>query len=325
MDSKRIQQFKWFLIHNKLPSEIEAMSNSTKARFRKQAQKYSILDNKLISNATGHPVVSNEEGNVDTHIERLFKNVPQGPRKIYDSQLKNTGITRKQVEDYIWKQEEWQIHRPASHSKAIKSIISNGYGNRFQADLIDMRKYQHLNLGYKWILTVIDCYSKKAWAFPMKNKNKETVRNTIAPLLRSEVPLILHTDNGPEFKNDLMAELCEDTGTRQIFGEAYNPKSQGQIERFNRTLKSMIWRHFTLYSTKIWKDALNEFINTYNNTIHSSTQAKPITQTRKIEPKPLPQGKSIYREPKVGNLVRLSLETDPQYRKKIFKKHYTPN
>ncbi|MEM3062435.1 MAG: integrase core domain-containing protein, partial [Nitrososphaerota archaeon] len=102
-------------------------------------------------------------------------------------------------------------------------------------------------------------------------------------------------------------QLCSETNTKQIFGAPYNPQSQGQIERFNRTLKNLIFRHFTLYNTKIWKDSLQQFVESYNNTVHSSTQAKPLTEIRKVAPKPPEPPKLRGRDPQVGDLVRLSL------------------
>ena len=69
-------------------------------------------------------------------------------------------------------------------------------------DLIDMQKYAHYNSGINWILVIVDVFSKKAWAFPLKDKSATTVSKQVSSFLDSEKYVLkIQSDNGPEFKN----------------------------------------------------------------------------------------------------------------------------
>jgi len=62
------------------------------------------------------------------------------------------------------------------------------------------------------------------------------------------------SDNGPEFKNNKLQEELKKLNIKQLFSETYRPL--GQIERLNGSLKRWIFRHFTMFNTKIWIDIL---------------------------------------------------------------------
>ncbi len=210
-------------------------------------------------------------------------------------------------------------------ASTIRQITAYEFQERLQVDLVDMSKYAWENNGFKWIITIVDVYSKLAWATPLKNKTANTVAKAIRPILEQYGPKYLQSDNGKEFSNDQMTALCEELEVKQIYGSPYNPQSQGQVERFNRTLKNFIFRQFTLYKTTVWVDALKTFVDQYNNTIHEATGAKPNSHTRNKEPR-LPEViKMKGLELKVGDKVRLSLRTSTKYRKNRFQRHYTPN
>ncbi|KAF9761541.1 SCAN domain-containing protein 3 [Nosema granulosis] len=89
-------------------------------------------------------------------------------------------------------------------------IVASRPLERLQIDLIDMKQYKEANGQYVWILTVIDVYSKFAWAFPLVTKSAKEVVETLEDLfLMIGPPLILQSDNGKEFVNKEMTKLCE--------------------------------------------------------------------------------------------------------------------
>lgn len=81
---------------------------------------------------------------------------------------------------------------------------------RLMIDLVDMQRYREDKGGYAWILTVIDVYSKYAWAFPLfKKLGIEVATNLEAHFYRKPgSPVILQSDNGKEFINKEMNGLC---------------------------------------------------------------------------------------------------------------------
>ena len=94
------------------------------------------------------------------------------------------------------------------------------------------------------------------------------------------VPDILQSDNGPQFKNGDLAALCAELNIQQRFGASETPQHQGQIERFNKTFKTNLFRWIkqqlerlaceTWYST-----GLNHVITQYRRNIHSTTNMPP--------------------------------------------------
>ncbi|KAG0441054.1 SCAN domain-containing protein 3, partial [Dictyocoela muelleri] len=91
----------------------------------------------------------------------------------------------------------------------ITPIRSYFVGERFLFDLVNLRHYGDLNNGYKWLLVGLDSFSKFAWTFALKSKTAEEVNKSIEYVfLTFKPPLILHTDNGKEFVNQKMKDLC---------------------------------------------------------------------------------------------------------------------
>ena len=189
-----------------------------------------------------------------------------------------------------------------------------------------MSSYAHSNLGYKWILCVIDVYSKKVWCYPLKHKTSSEVVTPLSLLIKDMSVEIIQSDNGKEFNNAQFEQMCLDLNIKHINSSPYNPRANGCVERFNKTLKQMIFTHFTMHNTTVWKEYLDLCVDRYNNTVHQSTGAKPSSQKRL---KAFKSNKNtiqpMYKEPKVGDSVRLSLRTDANYRKKRFDKSYTLN
>ena len=68
-----------------------------------------------------------------------------------------------------------EIHKPARINFKRRKVIIKSLKDLFQADLVEMIPYSKLNNGYRYILIVINCFSKFVWAFPLKTKTGEEV------------------------------------------------------------------------------------------------------------------------------------------------------
>ena len=128
-------------------------------------------------------------------------------------------------------------------------------------------------------------------------------------------PKIIHSDNGSEFKNNELKAWCESLNIKQLYSEPYKPL--GQIERFNKSLKSWIFKHFTMYQTTIWVDYLPKLVEYYN-------ENKPSLPKGRDKPPPPKNKNDITYQ--IGDSVRISNATKKSYRKVvIFQKSYKPN
>lgn len=82
---------------------------------------------------------------------------------------------RQDVKTWFKKQIPYTIHKPVRKKFARRRVIVSGPGDQLQTDLVDMQEFTNKNDGYKYLLTVIDVFSKYAWVVPLKNKTAESV------------------------------------------------------------------------------------------------------------------------------------------------------
>lgn len=189
------------------------------------------------------------------------------------------------------------------------------------ADLVDMQEWSKENKGFKYMLTVIDVFSKYAWSIPLKDKRGDTVTAAFRSIPKRK-PKHLWVDKGKEFYNKNMDAWLKENNI--IRYSTYGENKSAVIERFNRTLKEKMWRRFTAENTRNWINMIDNLIDNYNNTKHSTIKMTPveasnpenspyiITGRKYVDVKP----KKMF---KVGDRVRISRI------KGVFEKGYLPN
>ena len=156
-----------------------------------------------------------------------------------------------------------ELHKPYRHNYPRLKVIVRGIDETWQADLVDMKKYSQVNKGFTFLLTVIDIVSKYAWAIPLKNKEGLTLKKSLQDLFKgSRVPINLQVDKGTEFYNKNVKSLLKQYNIHLYSSYSYLKASI--IERFNRTLKSEMWKKFTLNGNNKWIDILDDLMKKYN-------------------------------------------------------------
>src|SRR5215468_8849173 len=101
-----------------------------------------------------------------------------------------------------------ELHKSARKVFPRRRVKVLHIGDLLQADLVEMIPYAKVNNGYKYMLTMIDCFSKKAYAAPLKDKTAKHVRDAMDTILPQGVKH-LQTDEGKEFFNKDLKELME--------------------------------------------------------------------------------------------------------------------
>ena len=96
--------------------------------------------------------------------------------------------------------------------------------------------------GNRYVLVIVDCFSRWTEACPLPNKTALAVVDAFFQLIVCQfgMPAVIHSDQGREFENNLMQELCLLCGTHKTCTTPYHPASDGLVERFNRTLPMML-------------------------------------------------------------------------------------
>lgn len=215
-----------------------------------------------------------------------------------------------------------ELHKPIRRNFKRRRVILKGINDLWQADLVEMIPYSTNNRGFKYLLTVIDTFSKFAWALPVKTKSASDVTAAMSKILSKQTPKNLQTDHGKEFYNVNFQKLMKKFSINHY--STYSTLKASIVERFNRTLKGWMWKEFSLNGSYKWIDNIEKLVNKYNNTIHRTIKMRPrdvnihnekeILETiyNNIKIFPMPKYK-------IGENVRISKH------KHIFEKMYTPN
>ena len=133
------------------------------------------------------------------------------------------------------------------------------------------------NSQHKYILTMEDAYSRYVVAVPIRNKEAATVSKHLMDRYVSILgtPAAIHSDQGKEFTASVFTDLMDKLQVGRTTTPAYNPQSNGNLERFHRTLNSII-RVFCDREDPEWEQYLPSATLAYNTKQHSSTGITPF-------------------------------------------------
>lgn len=224
-----------------------------------------------------------------------------------------------------------QVHRSARKNFTRRSYSMRGMNDTWQADLVEMQPWANQNRGHRYILMVIDVFSKRAWANPLKNKTGDEVTQAMSKIFKGNpenIPHNLHTDLGKEFYNSKFQKLMQQHNINHY--STYSKMKASIVERLNRTILNRMWRLFSLQGSHKWLNNLQPIIESYNDTKHRTIKMRPIDVNEKNQALLL---QTVYKKNntlnvdakekknkiKVKDYVRIS-----KY-KSLFEKGYTPN
>jgi hypothetical protein len=256
-------------------------------------------------------------------LKELYYDPKQGfvsENKLYEK-AKVYGITRKQVHDFLKKQEVSQLF----YQRRIKQnfpLTAYGPFQRLQIDLLDVsNEAPRLNGGTKFLFCGIDVYSRYGFCLAQKDKTEgECLKNFKVVNNRIQASGFqvkqVDSDNESAFTGRIFSKYCQDHKIRQHLNIPSDYKSKGVIERWNRTLRGYIARYQHAYGTQKYIQVLPDIIDNYNNTLHRTLGQTPLEavyfggisgyiekQSEKAE-----KGQRKISTIKVGDRVRLMMK-----------------
>ena len=145
---------------------------------------------------------------------------------------------------------------------------------RVAMDLLDMSVTTAR--GNRYVLVMVDCFSRWTEACPLPDKTAHSVADAFfnQVVCRFGMPIVIHSDQGREFENKSMQELCILCGSHKTRTTPYHPESDGLVERFNRTLLMML-AMFAGKNREDWDDLLPAVMMAYRSSVHESTGFSP--------------------------------------------------
>lgn len=196
-------------------------------------------------------------------------------QKLYNAaKLEDPTITHKTVEDFLSSSIPYTLHRKIVRKFKRNPVIASRSWEHAQCDLIDLQRYAKSNQGYNYILTLIDVFSKKAYAEPLKTKSGQNVKEALKKIFHSSLPENLQTDEGTEFTNRIVQEFLKEKNVHFFLAKNERIKC-AVVERFQRTLMSKIYKYFTANGTRKYIDKLQDFMSAYNQSEHRMISMAP--------------------------------------------------
>ena len=139
-----------------------------------------------------------------------------------------------------------------------------------------MIKYSKQNKNYKYILTVIDFFSKYSWCYPLKSEKSEEIINSFKNMFKKSKrkPEFIQSDERTEFTNNQTQTFFKNNNIKWY--HTFNRDIKCSIcKRYNRTILNKIYKNFTLNNNATWINDLDKLANEYNNSYHRSIKTKP--------------------------------------------------
>ena len=173
--------------------------------------------------------------------------------------------------------------------------------------------------GIRFLLCVIDIFSKYAWVVPLKDKKGVSIATAFQSILKqsNRKPNKIWVDKGSEFYNASFKKWLQDNDI--VIYSTHNEGKSVVAERFIRTLKIKIYKHMTSISKNVYIDKLDDIVNKYNNAYHTTIKMKPIDVKDNTYINTDKETNDKDPKFKIGDHVRIS-----KY-KNIFAKGHTPN
>jgi transposase InsO family protein/ribonuclease HI len=141
--------------------------------------------------------------------------------------------------------------------------------------------------GNKYICVITDAFTKYAEVVAIENKEAATIARTFFEkwICRFSVPNMIITDQGKEFCNKLLEELCILWGVEKARTSPFHPQTNSAAESYNRTIIKYMRAILDNSRTLEWEEMLPSMMLAYNTHIHRSTKETPFFLTFAHDPR----------------------------------------
>jgi hypothetical protein len=216
-----------------------------------------------------HSKSSRNFANLDDCIKDLESNYTNPGHPIAFSGIQsiynyyNGKLSYEQIKNVLQNFENYTLHREY-HQLRRNPSFSHFKGYQWQMDLVDIQPLAEYNDGIRYILTVIDTFTRYAFCRLIENKTGSVVLKAFESILTeaNRKPLTIVLDGGSEFRNKMFQEFCK---KNKINLFAPDTSTHGAyIERFNRTLQDLTYKYMTEKNTYRFKDIFQDLVKTYN-------------------------------------------------------------
>lgn len=247
----------------------------------------------------------------------------QGPEAVYRA-VRREGthrITYANIRRWVQNRENYSKNRKIRKQFQRNRVIVAGIDDQWDTDLADLHSFKDDNQGFKYLLCVIDIFSRYAWVKTLKDKTAGSIVNAFRQILAQDQrkPDRLRSDAAKDFTSNRFQDMCKTEKIRHF--TTHGEKQANYVERFIQTLKTRIFRFMVGKNTPKYIEVLPDLVFAYNNSYHTGIQEIPAQVNKENEKKLwwqmyLPDGfyrPETLKKPKktkfrfsIGDFVRIS-------------------
>lgn len=243
-------------------------------------------------------------------------------RAVKRSKTRQYNYTRKDLLEFLRGNDSYTLHKNVRVRFPRVKTLATHINQFWELDLSDMQKLKEFNDNYRFILFIIDVFSRHLLMIPLKNKLSKSIADSLENIFNTthRIPSLITTDEGGEFLGLAFRKLLNAFNIQHV--KATNsPHKAAIVERVQRTIKSRLFRYFTAKNTFKYIDVLKQFENSYNNTFHRTINMTPNEKyaTKSQEKTSLMDNLQITPFFEIDDVVRISTKA------RRFKKGYDRN
>ncbi|XP_041350704.1 uncharacterized protein LOC121369716 [Gigantopelta aegis] len=208
-----------------------------------------------------------------------------GPVKLYQA-VKAEGkfkISLARIKTWLKGQETYTMTHQVRRKYPRNTYAVEGLDSHWQSDLMDMVSLAKYNDGVKYLMVIIDLFSRFLWVLPLKSKTGKHVVEALTELWKSKSrkPNLFQSDSGSEYKNHMVKALLKTRGITQLF--TLNETKASYAERVIKTIKMHLYRYMLKNFTYKYMDVLEKVVYSYNHTKHRMLGQTPNSVNQQNE------------------------------------------
>ena len=243
-----------------------------------------------------------------TGSDKLYKIVKQ------EGKIK---IGRHKIKQWLQDQDSYSLSRNIVHRFRRSRYVVDTIDSLWEMDLAQLDNIQSFNSGFKFLLFVIDCFSKFLWIQPIKDKTHTSVLYALKNVLSgTRKPTSIRSDLGKEFKNQYVRKYLSNQGINAYY--SLNDTKCAIVERSIRSLKSILYRYFRHNQTYKYVNVIQDIVKGYNARPHRTLGGFSPIEVNKQNAGEVRLSAYLARHPKKRN-KKVVKKTKSKSKKKSFR------
>jgi len=196
-----------------------------------------------------------------------------GISKIYEHY--KGALPVEKIEKELSEIQTYSRHKEGKKNKEFNPFYVYRANEMWQADLMYLPDYKRESQGYKYLLCVLDVFSRKLFIRKLKKKDTNTIVEKFDSIHKeiNVTPEKIVVDKGTEFKSEIFQQYCDFYGVKLIF--TYNETKAAHVERAQRSFQNILYRMMEEHQSKDFLKFLGDTLHIYNNRKNRITGMSP--------------------------------------------------